>query len=116
MRFRGTETDTFTSAGYDVLTGTALPAGVKKGLLLRNVEISMGEVKSWYKVDVKATVKTTVTPWLKGTELNKLEYESVYSDSAATDKDLVPAQTLQKALQDLMTRGVPEIIGVIEGK
>ncbi len=106
----------FTAAGYSVLTAPALPAGVSKGVQLKSVEITMSEVKSWYKVEVKATVKATVTPWRNGTELNKLEYESLYSDSAATDKDLAPEKTLRKALQDLMQRGVPEIIRVIEGK
>lgn len=106
----------FKAAGYKVLTAGSLPEGVKKGVVLSAATITLDETRSFFTVDAKCSAKISVEPWRDGKALNKLDYEIVYADSTVTDRDELPAKTLQKALQLLMSRATPEIVKLIEQK
>ncbi len=109
-------TNEFRNAGYNVIVVGTLPAGVKKGVLLANASFTLDEVKKWYRFEAKGRVKISVEPWRNGNALNRLDYEASYADSAITDRESLPQKTLEKALQDLMARSVPEVIKMIEQK
>jgi hypothetical protein len=106
----------FKAAGYTVVPVRALPAGVARGLRLTSASIRLDDVVSIFKDEAKSVVKISVEPWKNGGKVNRFDYESVYAETAVTDRDQVLPQTLQKSLQTLMERSVPELIRIIEQK
>ncbi len=102
------------AAGYRILPVTSLPADVAKGIVFGNITIALDEVSSFVKADAKCTAKVSAEIWRDGSRITKLDYETIYNDSAVTDRDRILQDTLQRALQNLMKRAVPEIIKALE--
>ncbi len=107
-------TQEFKAAGYTVLPTQALTAEVAKGINLSSVTIRLSEVSSLLKADAKGTIDISVEVWRDGRKLRKLDYEADYSDSAVTGREQLLPDTLQKVVQAIMKRAVPEINKLME--
>ncbi len=101
-------------AGYTVITVAEVPAGAAKGISLANVAITLDEVSSLPKVEGKSSVKVATEVWRGGKLVSKLSYETSDADTTITHRDEFPREMLQKSLQHLMQRAVPELVRTLE--
>ena len=46
--------------------------------------------------------------------VTRLDYEAENTDTALTGKDVLASKTLDKAIQNLMQRSVPELVKIFE--
>ena len=99
-----------TNAGYKIFRVTALPGDVMKGISVDRAEIKMEDVSSIYKDEGTGRLIVSLDLWKNGKNFKKLYYESAYSDSAFKGRDLLLQDILQKALQGVMEKAVPEIV------
>lgn len=106
-------TQELTAAGYSVTTGP-LPAGVTKGVVISGATIELGETTSIVKAEARGKVSITLDLWKNGRLFRKLSYESGFSDFAVKDRDLLLPGLLQKGIQDILSRAVPEISRALE--
>ena len=104
----------FKVAGYSTIQENSMPKDVAKGLVLKSATIRIDEVKSPLSDEAKCKVKIAIEPWLDGKAINKLEYESDYTDSAVTGRDVLLSNTMLRTIQLIMKRSVPEIVNMIE--
>ncbi|HJV33720.1 YajG family lipoprotein [Geomonas sp.] len=103
-------------AGYNVILRDTAPADANKALILKEATILVNDTHTAVKDEVKSTVKIAVEPRRQGTLTGVSAYEAQYSDTGLTDRDHLPADVLQKTLQLLMTRAVPDMVKVLEQK
>jgi len=103
-------------AGYQVVQPGNMPADAKKGVSLNDVTIKLDETDSTLKNEAKCSVRLSLQPWRDGSAVSTVSYEAEYSESAVTDRDQLLNRVLQKALQLVMTRSVPEIVTAVEQK
>lgn len=103
-------------AGYRVRTVDAMPAGVEKGLSLKDVVMKLDQVHNAFNDDVSSSVRMSVQPWRKGAAVSTLEYQAESSETAVSDRDRLASKSLQKTLQLLMSRAVPEVVKTLEQK
>lgn len=106
----------FKGAGYNTIQDKSMPQGVAKGVLLKSATIKLDEVKSAASLEVKCKVTVTLEPWRDGKAINKVDYESEYTDTVVTGRDTLPSKTLQQAMRVIMKRSVPDIVKMIEQK
>jgi len=99
-----------TNAGYKIIRVTALPDDVTKGISVDRAEIKMESVSSIIKDEGTGRLTVSLELWENGKKFKKLYYESGYSDSAFKGRDLLLHDILQKALQGIMEKAIPEII------
>jgi hypothetical protein len=103
-------------AGYNVIVTDSAPAQVNKALTLKEVSILVNDTHSAVRDEAKCTVKMSVEPRRQGSVTGLSAYEAEYSDTGFTDRSHIPADVLQKALQLLMTRAVPDMVKTLEQK
>lgn len=103
-------------AGYRVITAESLPAGVEKGVVLKEVVINLDDVYGTFSDEVNCSARMALQPWRKGAAVNTLQYQAESMESAVSDRDRLPAKVLQKTLQLLMSRSAPEIVRIMEQK
>jgi hypothetical protein len=103
-----------TRAGYRVLTTATVPSDAAKALSLTDVTLKLGDKHSVVKDDAECAVRMTVQPWRNGKVVSNLSYDAQYSETVASDRDKLLANTLQKTLQLLMNQAVPEIVKTLE--
>jgi len=103
-------------AGYQVVQPGSMPADAKKGVSLNDVTIKLDETDSVLKNEAKCSVRLSLQPWRDGSAVSTVSYEAEYSESAVTDRDQLLNRVLQKALQLVMTRSVPEVVTAVEQK
>ena len=106
----------FKGAGYNTIQEKSMPQGVAKGVLLKSATIKLDEVKSAASLETKCKVTVTLEPWRDGKAIDKVDYESEYTDTAVTGRDTLAAKTLQQAMKVIMKRSVPDIVKMIEQK
>ena len=99
-----------TNAGYKIIRVTALPDDVTKVISVDRTEIKMEDVSSIIKDEGTGRLTVSLELWKNGKKFKKLYYESGYSDSAFKGRDLLLQDILQKALQGIMEKAIPEII------
>ena len=104
------------AAGYTVIPVAEIPSGAAKGITLENAAVALDEVTSLVKVEGRSSVKATAEIWKNGTVVGKLLYETADSDTTVTHRETFPQEMLQKSLQNLMQRAVPELIKSLEQK
>ncbi len=102
------------NAGYKVIRTNTLPGDVPKGISVATTEIKMEDVSSLIKDEGSGRLTVSLELWKNGKKFKKFYYESGYSDSAFKGRDLLLQDILQKALQGLMEKAVPEIIREME--
>jgi hypothetical protein len=97
--------------GYQVqaVMGT-LPAGTESGLVLSAVSLHLDETGNLIKAESECRVSFSVEVWKKGAKVNTLSYEARYSDFAIKDRDKLHQAVLQKGLESILKRAVPELI------
>lgn len=103
-------------AGYTVTPVAQIPPGAAKGISLVNVKITLDEVSSLPKVEGRSSVKVSAEVWRGGKVVSRLSYETSDSDTTVTHRDEFPGEMLQKSLQHLMQRAVPELVRTLEQK
>lgn len=99
-----------TNAGYKVIRTGSLPGDVTKGIVVTMTNINLDDVSSIIKDEGTGKLSMSLELWKNGRAFKKLYYESGFSDIAIKDRDLLLPNILQKALQGLMNRAIPEII------
>ena len=104
------------ASGYNVMRTDSLPASPGKAVALNSVTLTLDETRSFLKDEARCAARISVQPWRDGKAVSSLEYEARYSDTAVTDRDLLLPNTLQKTLELLMARSVPEIVRMLESK
>ena len=105
------------SSGYKaVQVIKSLPTGVGKGLRIVDVKIDLDKTTKLFMSEATCSVKITVQPWRDGNATNTLKYEAVLTTSKITDRDRIVTDILQKTLQKVMAKAMPEIVGIIEQK
>jgi hypothetical protein len=102
----------FRAAGYAVKTVGAIPSGAA-GINFSRLTIAMEQATSLMKVDARSRVTVVAELWQNGKPVATLDYEAAYADSAVTHRDQLLQFTLEKAVQALMKKAVPEIIGKV---
>jgi len=106
----------FKAAGYNVIPVEIMPEGVQKGIKLTIVSIRLEKIDKIYKVESKCVVKVSLEPWLNGTPLKRLDYESFQEDSTFINRDMILLKSEQEALQQLIAKAVREAIALLERK
>jgi hypothetical protein len=97
--------------GYQVQSVMgALPAGTESGLVLSAVSLHLDETGNLIKAESECRVSFSVEVWKKGAKVNTLSYEARYSDFAIKDRDKLHQAVLQKGLESILKRAVPELI------
>lgn len=104
------------AAGYKVVQVDALPRDVSRGVDLAAVAVELDETAELVKSDGISRLTVTVVIWKGGEKIRKLEYRSLLSDFAITDRELLLPKLLQKSLQEVMKQAVPEIVRVLSGQ
>jgi hypothetical protein len=102
----------FKSVGFNVIQERTMPNDVTNGLKLKSATMKLEEVKRVTRNDATCSMKFVVELWRNGKATNKLQYESVYTDSAVTDRDELLSKAMLQTIQTLMKRAVPEIVGM----
>ncbi|HJV64097.1 MAG TPA: hypothetical protein VJ550_00035 [Geomonas sp.] len=103
-------------AGYSVIVTETPPDPGSRSLTLKDVAIRLNDTHSVVKDVANCSVKMSVEPRLQGTVSGSSSYQAEYSDTAVGDREQLPADILQKALQLLMTQAVPDIVKSLEKK
>lgn len=103
-------------AGYNVIVMERAPEQPLKALRLKEVTVRLDVTHSVVKDESSCTVKMSVEPWRRGAAAGVAGYEAQLSDTALVDREQLPPDTLQKTLQLLMSRAVPEIVRTLEQK
>jgi hypothetical protein len=101
-------------AGYRAVTADVMPAGTDKGLILTDAVLSLNDTHSPFKDEAACSLKMGLQQWRRGAARSNSQYQAEYAESAVTDRDRLPAKVLQKTLQLLMTRAVPEVVRIME--
>lgn len=102
------------NSGYKIISVNTLPEDVPKAISIAMTEIKMEDISSILKDEGSGRLTVSLELWKNGKKFKKLYYESGYSDSAFKGRDLLLQDILQKALQGLMEKAVPEIIRELE--
>ena len=103
-------THELTKAGYKTIKAAALPTDVTKGVHIDRAEIKMENVSSLFKDEGSGRLTVSLELWKNGKNFKKLYFESAQSATALRGRDLLLQDILQKTLQGLMEKAVPEII------
>jgi hypothetical protein len=103
------------NAGYRTMTLDVMPAGVDKGIVLTDAILRLDDVHSAFSDEANCLLKVGLQQWRGGAATRNLEYQAEYSDTAVTGRDRLPSKVLQKTLQILMKRAIPEVVRVMEG-
>jgi uncharacterized lipoprotein YajG len=104
-----------TAAGYTVGQDTGRLEAATRAVNVTRVQISLDEKQSLVKAEGSCTVSVSLELWSKGAVAKKLEYESRFSDFAIRNREMLMQTVLRTALQNLMTRALPEIVAVLGG-
>lgn len=100
--------------GYQVQSVIGgLPAGADSGLVLSAVSLHLDETGNLVKTESECRVSFSIEVWKKGAKVNTLSYEARYSDFAIRDRDKLHQAVLQKGLESILKRAVPELIKVL---
>ncbi len=97
-------------AGFNVILAQSLPAGAERGLILKKATIELNEEKGLFSAESTGKVDISVEPWRHGAARESLRYTADVTDSAVTNRDELPSDTLQHLVRTIMKRSVPDII------
>jgi len=103
-----------TLAGYHLECGTAMPAGIAKGVELTAVKVNLEEKAGLSKSEVSGRVETSLEIWQDGKKVRKLSYQSQNSDVAVLERERLPRQLIEQGLHEVMKQAVPEIVGILK--
>jgi hypothetical protein len=103
-------------AGYNVVMSASSGEPGGKALVLQEASVLLDETHSVMKDEARCTVKIAIKPIPQGVAVGVAGYEAQYSDTAVANREQLPSDTLQNALQLLMTRAVPDIVKTLEQK
>ena len=101
-------------AGYTVQLVTTLPQDVAKGMRIVGATVRLDEKRHLFKSEAACTLSLSLELWRNGRLMNRLRYVAADSESAFTGGRPLLRSALQKALHDVMTRSMPEIVETIE--
>jgi hypothetical protein len=104
-----------TAAGYTVSRDVSRPEAATKAVNLTRVQLTLDETQGALKAEGSCSVLVALELWKKGAVTKKLEYESKFSDFAVKDRDQLMQTALRTALQNLMSRAMPEIVATLGG-
>lgn len=98
------------SAGYTVYLDNNANPSTDSLIRLSNTKISLSEVPSFLKITSTVKISTTVEQWKSGKMLKKEEYETGYTDTYSRTQEQQMQSVLQKALEGITSKAVPDII------
>jgi hypothetical protein len=102
------------TAGYNVKTVSELPADVIKGIKITISEIKAAQVFGTLIVKTESGIKLSVEVWKNGKYVRTLNIEGDHEEKGV-NRSAEPVSTLlQKNLQNLMQKLVPDIIKTME--
>ncbi|MCM0082608.1 hypothetical protein L4X63_13490 [Geomonas sp. Red32] len=98
-------------AGYQVLKGEAPPEIVSGPYLrLSDVKIDLTESPSWFKVTSSALVSAKLEIWRSGTLVKTERYDASFEESYARTQPEELQVLLQKALEGVTEKAIPDVI------
>ena len=101
-------------SGYEVSLGDAGPDAVSGPYLrLSDVKVDLSAVPAWFKVTSTARVSLQLELWGSGRLLKKERYESGYQESYARTQSEEIQIVLQKALEGVTDKAVPDIVRAV---
>ena len=104
-------------AGYEVSSGTTMPADVHKGISLKSARINVDESGTLPKADVTGTVRVSLDVWKDGKKVKILTYEAHVSDVAIINsRSRVASEVVEKGLHAVMEQATPELVGIFDPK
>lgn len=98
------------AAGYQINYSKALDKDTKKGIVLKDISVQIGEIPSFAKLESSCIIFLKLDLWMNGALIRRTEYRSKVSDVAVMDRDQLSSRLYQKAIQDIMQQAVPDII------
>ena len=104
------------AAGYRVVLGNVLPAGVPKGLELGSVQVELNETSELSKVEATGKVKLSLSIWKDGVKVRRLDYQASASDVSVFHSNQLAKETVEKILVEVMKQAVPDIVTGLELK
>lgn len=103
------------AAGYRVKVVDKLPKGVGKGVALTRVSVKMDEVLGRVTTDGTCKISLGIDLWENGALVKTLTYDTIFSDFALSERNQIQETILRGALNDLMNKAIPDVIGMKRG-
>jgi hypothetical protein len=98
------------SAGYTVVMDSGATSSAEPLLRLSNIRLHLVQRPSLFKITTNVNVSATLEQWKAGSLVKKTEYEASYEDTYSRSQEMQVQTVMQKALEKITSRAVPDII------
>jgi len=101
------------AAGYQASISKEINNNTGKRVVLTDISVQLDETPSLTKLESTCTILLKLELWKSGAVVKHSEYRSELSDIAVIDRDQLPGNLYQKAIQETIQQAVPDIIRLL---
>ena len=101
------------AAGYQASISKEINNNTGKRVVLTDISVQLDETPSLTKLESTCTILLKLKLWKSGAVVKHSEYRSKLSDIAVIDRDQLPGNLYQKAIQETIQQAVPDIIRLL---